>query len=214
MGFNVSGLAVNKNFKNNFNELQEKLGWYLEEDSEITFEEASSNYKDENICDVYFSEKGTLLLVSIDKCNRSYPIENLDSLSFALSETAMAFSLNYCKNGRLKREIMEVNGERFTNEGEALKVEEKSTDASVTIWNQMGVVLGKEFWDIGQDEKAMRYKFISKGEYDKKNVKQTEKEEDLRREVRNEMKPVKLDNIKSKEKLTDKPKKNWWEFWK
>ncbi|WFO14740.1 hypothetical protein M601_012375 [Cellulophaga baltica 4] len=98
MGFNLSGIAINKNFEADFDYLQEKLGWNLEKQSEIDFETASSNWKDEGICDVYFSEQGTLLFISMDRCTESFSIENQNVLTFALSETSMAFNIIYTEN--------------------------------------------------------------------------------------------------------------------
>ena len=37
MGFNLSGLAINKNYENDFDHLQKELGWNLEKQSEIDF---------------------------------------------------------------------------------------------------------------------------------------------------------------------------------
>lgn len=106
MGFNISGLAINKNYENEFDSLQKELGLNLKKESEIDFETASSNWKDEGICDVYFSEKGTLLFLNMDMCIDSFPLMNDNSLTFALSETSMAFSISYCENGIEKRSIM------------------------------------------------------------------------------------------------------------
>lgn len=175
MGFNISGLAINKNYENDFDSLQKKLGWNLERQSEIDFETASSNWTDDGICDVYFSEKGTLLFISMDMCAESWALNNDNILTFALSETSMAFNLNYCENGIEKRSIMEVNDEKMLDEGEKLRIEEKSEDTSEIIWNQIEVVIGKRFWDIEPDEKAIRYNFIKKNKSEKseKIVKQT-----------------------------------------
>lgn len=161
MGFNLSGLAISRNYSNDFDYLQKQLGWNLEKLGEINFEEASSNWKEEGICDVYFSEKGTLLFISMDMCTDSFPLKNENTLTFALSETSMAFNINYCENGVEKRSIMEVNGEKMQNEGNSLEVEQKSEDTSEIIWNQIEVVIGKRFWDIEPDEKAIRYHFTA-----------------------------------------------------
>ena len=64
MGFNLSGLAINQNYKDSFDQLQKGLGWTLKKESDINFETASSNWKEDGICDVYFSENGTLLFIS------------------------------------------------------------------------------------------------------------------------------------------------------
>jgi len=159
MGFNISGLAINKNYEREFDQLQKELGWNLEKQSEINFETASSNWTEDGICDVYFTEKGTLLFISMDMCAESWGLKNDNTLTFALSETSMAFNINYCENGIEKRSIMEVNDERMQDEGEKLTVEEKSEDTSEIIWNQIEQVIGKRFWDIQPDEKAVRYIF-------------------------------------------------------
>ena len=159
MGFNISGLVINKNYGENFEELQNKLGWNLKKVEEIDFETASSNWQEEDICDVYFTEEGTLLFLNMDLCTNSYEIENVNSLTFALSETSMVFNLNYCENGIEVRSIMEVESEMIDNSGEKLEVEEISDDISEIIFNQIEVVLGKSFWDIEPNEKVFRYCF-------------------------------------------------------
>lgn len=159
MGFNISGLAINKNYEKEFDLLQKELGWNLEKQSEIDFETASSNWTEDGICNVYFTEKGTLMFIGMDMCTESFPLKNDNTLTFALSETSMAFNINYCENGVEKRSIMEVNDERMTDEGEKLEVEGKSEDTSEIIWNQIEQVIGKRFWDIEPDEKAVKYVF-------------------------------------------------------
>lgn len=159
MGFNLSGIAINKSYENEFDNLQKQLGWNLEKQAEIDFETASSNWKDDGICDAYFCEKGTLLFISMDMCTESWPLKNDNTLTFALSETSMAFNINYCENGIEKRSIMEVNDERMQDEGEKLEIEDNSEDTSELIWNQIEVVIGKRFWDIEPNEKAIRYVF-------------------------------------------------------
>jgi hypothetical protein len=159
MGFNISGLAINKNYESEFDLLQKELGWNLEKQSEIDFETASSNWTEDGVCNVYFTEKGTLMFIGMDMCTESFPLQNDNTLTFALSETSMAFNINYCENGIEKRSIMEVNDERMTDEGDKLQVEEKSEDTSEIIWNQIEQVIGKRFWDIEPDEKAVRFVF-------------------------------------------------------
>ena len=194
MGFNISGLVINKNYEVDFNALQKELGWQLEKQSEIDFETASSNETEDGICDVYFSEKGTLMFLSIDRCMDSWPLKNDHTLAFAFSETAMAFSINYCENGIEKRSIMEVNEERMADEGQKLAIEATSEDTSEIIWNQLEVVLGKSFFEIEPDEKAVRYVF--------KKAKATT----VKKEA-----PTNTEAIRNKAVVGSK---KWWQFWK
>lgn len=159
MGFNISGLVVNKNYQDNINELFDKLGWSLTKGEEIDFETASSNWQEEEYCDVYFSERGTLVFLNIDYCTDGYPIENLNTLTFGYSETSMAFLLNYCENGIETRSIMETEGEIFFNEGEKLEIENNCDNISDVIWKQIEIVLGKSFHEIENSETATRFYF-------------------------------------------------------
>jgi hypothetical protein len=202
MGFNISGLAINKNYENDFDSLQKELGWNLKKETEIDFETASSNWKEDGICDVYFSENGTLLFISMEMCTESFPLKNDNSLTFALSETSMAFYINYCENGIEKRSIIEVNDERMQDEGEKLEVENNAEDTSEIIWNQLEVVIGKRFWVIEPDEKATRYLFVHE------NITNTEPETNT-----NAVVEPKIDRVQN---IYNEPIriKKWWEFWK
>lgn len=202
MGFNISGLAINKNYESEFNNLQKELGWNLAKQAEINFETASSNWKDEGICDAYFSEKGTLLFISMDMCTDSWPLKNDNTLTFALSETSMAFNINYCENGIEKRSIMEVEEQRMKDTGEKLKVEEKSADTAEIIWNQMEVVIGKSFWSIDPGEKAVRYVFVKND----KITLETAKPEIHKSET--------VIESKHDSSGVNTATKKWWQFWK
>jgi hypothetical protein len=161
MGFNLSGIVISKNYKDNVSELQEQLGLNLELDKEISFLEASANWKDREICDIYFGEQGTVLFVSMDRCvDECWCIEDGNTLTFALSETSMAFSFSYYEANKLVRAFMEVEGQRLSEEGEKLPIEETEDDSSEIIWRQLGVVLGQTFWSVNQDEKAFRYNIV------------------------------------------------------
>lgn len=198
MGFNISGLAINKNYQEEFDKLQKQLGWQLVPQGEIDFETASENWKEDVICDVYFCEKGTILFMSMEKCAESFPLENDNTLSFALSESVMAFNLNYCEQGLEKRSIMEVNDERMQDEGERLAIEDQSEDTSEIIWNQMAVVIGKRFWDIEPDEKAYRYLFTTVNTLPNEN-----------KLIENQVIAQVVDT-----RVQDSVSKKWWQFWK
>jgi hypothetical protein len=201
MGFNISGIAINKNYENDFESLQKQFGWNLIKQEEIVFEDASSNWKEEQICDVYFCETGTLIFINMEMCTESWSLTNNNTFTFALSETSMSFCVYYCENGVEKRSIMEFEGERPVDEGEKLAIEEESEDTSEIIWNQMGVVLGKPFWDIEPDEKAVRYIFSNTNQNEVKtnNYKTEQTNATIYTEVKN----------------TDEKKtvKKWWKFW-
>ena len=162
MGFNLSGIVLNKSYKENLVDLTRQFNWNLQFENEISFEIASENWKDEGICDIYFSENGTILFVNMDMCIEPWSIKDGNVLTFALSETSMAFNLNYCVGQEIIRSIMEVNGEAMNDKGQKLSIESTAGDTSEIIWGQIGEVIGKPFWDIQPNEKAFRYRFITK----------------------------------------------------
>lgn len=201
MGFNISGLVINQNYRNNFEELQSKLGWNLKKQEDIIFETASSNWTEEDACKVYFSEKGTLIFLSMDMCVESWALKDNNTLTFALSETSMAFNMVYCENGVDKRTIMEVEGERMTDEGEILEVEAKSEDISDIIFNQIGEVLGKSFWSIDLSEKAEHYLFVKP-----KDISFGDKNE-----IPAESEPEQISTTDAQKAPAGR---KWWQFWK
>jgi hypothetical protein len=162
MGFNVSGIVINKNYKDNLDALQKEFNWNLEFDKEIYFQTASENWKEEGLCDIYFSEQGTLLFLNMDMCLDPWSVKNGNVLTFVLSETSMAFKLDYYEADKQLRSIMEVNGERISDDGEQLQIEETEQDTSEIIWGQIENVLGEKFWNIEPDAKSYRYRFVSK----------------------------------------------------
>ncbi|MBV7441387.1 hypothetical protein KRX57_08130 [Weeksellaceae bacterium TAE3-ERU29] len=235
MGFNISGLAINKNYEKDFDQLQEELGWKLRKESEIDFETASSNWTEEGVCNVYFTEKGTLMFIDMDMCTESYPLKNDNTLTFALSETSMAFNLNYCEKGIEKRTIMEVDGERMEDEGEKLEVEDESEDVSEIIWNQIGKVIGKSFWDIELDEKAVQYVFVKEefnpdrpfknytlSELDRifyelisiSDIKTNQMMQVVLRRILEEYKNRDIELPTKRGQSIKSPNKKWWQFWK
>ena len=205
MGFNISGLAINKNYENDFEQLQKELGWNLQKDSDIDFQTASENWTEEDTCLVYFSENGTLLFLNMEMCSEPYKIKDAKTLTFAVSETVMAFNLNYCENGIAKRSIMEVDGERLEDEGEKLSVEDKSADTSEIIWNQLEIILGKSFWAIQAEEKASRYIFI-------KDSANTEAITEAMMKDSVEIETAKTTELSTKAEVSNS--RSWWEFWK
>lgn len=158
MGHNISGIAFNKNFENNVEELSKLLGVYLQNENEIIFEEASENWKEEGYFDVYFSKNGTLVFANIDYCLEPYSYEETNILTFALSETSMTFNIGYTENNVLIRSIMKVNDDILDEEGEPLQCEiDNEDDMTETIFDQIGEVIGIHFYEIELDEKAYRF---------------------------------------------------------
>jgi len=157
MGHNISGIAINKNFENNTDELSRLLGVELKLDKEIDFEDASENWKEEGYFDVYFSKKGTLVFANIDYCLEPYSHKENNILTFALSETSMTFNIGYTENGQVVRSIMKVNDEVLDEEGEPLKSEIDNEDMTEAIFDQIGEVIGIHFYEIELEEKAYRF---------------------------------------------------------
>jgi len=54
MGFNISGLVINKNYKNDLPALEAILDEKLVLEKEVMFEEACESFKEDGYCDIYF----------------------------------------------------------------------------------------------------------------------------------------------------------------
>ncbi|MFN8320437.1 MAG: hypothetical protein U0V54_13545 [Saprospiraceae bacterium] len=200
MGMNISGIAINKNYENDFENLAKSLRWKLKKQAEIDFGTAVSNWKEKGICDVYFSETGTVLFVNMEMCAEGWGLENDNALTFILSETSMAFNLHYCENGIHKRILIDVEGKRVFSRGDPMSVEANSGDMANIILNQLEVVIGKSFWDIEHTEKAYRYIFVDDSDDVEEDIVTDEPHSDK----------IMENDILAKNSET----KKWWEFWK
>ena len=187
MGYNISGLVIDKNYENNIEALETILGEKLIFSTKVDFESGSENWKEDNYCDIYFSEKGTLIFTSIDRAIAQFKIKKQKAFSFALSEMTMTFAVNYTENGNIVRSFAETEDEvRHQEVGEKLDFEKTESDPSELIYHLIEKTLGKKFWDIDLDENCYRYHFKSQ-------------------------------NISSEKDTTENnyntSKKPWWKFW-
>lgn len=160
MGFNISGIAVAKNLNNDIGSIEKEIGFKLELVEEINFEKASSNWKEDGICDIYFGQKGTLIFLSHELSMVPYNIMNLPTLTYAISETSMAFCFHYCEKGEIRRSRAEAEGREFPDEGDRLNMEDEHIDVSEIIWELIDKTIGQKFMGIDLADKAYRYRLI------------------------------------------------------
>lgn len=197
MTYDISALVINKNYQDDLDALQRELGWTLEQEEDVSFETASSNWKDDEVCDIYFSEKGTLVFISTERCSEALELKRANTLTFSHSETTLEYSLFYCERGVLEREILDIEYDRVTDEGERLDVEDISEDASEIIWNQLDAVLGESFWDIDPQEQCVRYRFVKGRNLQPDSF------------IANES----PSNASSEDDKSDDKSAQWWKFW-
>jgi len=108
-----------------------------------------------------------LVFLESDLCiGVDYGLPEAHVFTFALSESAMFFDLNYVVDNKLVRSKMEANGEVDAAVGEPLDLEKDNEDMSEVIWKQIEVVLGKSFFTIQPEEKVVRYRIKNTSEVD------------------------------------------------
>lgn len=154
---NISGIVIKRNLANRIDELSKILNVNPEFDTTIDFATALEN-REEGFADVYFSEKGTLVLAAEDLCaGESYAYPETGIFTFALSETAMAFDFSYTENNQLIRSKLEVDGTVIAEQGSKLPAETENEAIAEVIWRQIGLMLGKNFWEIQPEENMTRF---------------------------------------------------------
>ena len=122
MGFNFTGITIDKNFEKDPEEVLKFLGLPLTFEEEIDFD-SGSGYKDGEYFDIFFSDIGTSIYshepIQMD------PSQSKDCsvLSFMVSETSMAFFMSLDKNGKRIREVIDHEGDISNNIGEPLEIE-------------------------------------------------------------------------------------------
>jgi hypothetical protein len=188
MGFNISGFAIDRNYIEEIDMLQGYLKCYLEFEQEVLFETAAENWKEKRTCDIFFSDKGTIVFTDMDTKLHFQGIEGQKTMAFYISDGSDNYAFTYFDGTEPIRTVREVEGKR-TSRGEKLAVEEKPKMKDI-IWDQLELIIGRNFWSIEPKERAYRYKVSFKA----KNP-----DED----------PLKYDP-KPIEDLEVKP---WWKFW-
>lgn len=215
MGFNISGLIISKNYKENLSELEEILGEKLVFDKEVIYETGSENWKEDNYCDIYYSEKGTLIFLSMERGGFEFYAKDSDTFSFVLSEMSMTFAINYVKEGKLVRSIVESEDNIMQNDGEQLEFEKSENDKSELIYYLFERLLGESFHEIDLEAKCYRYRF-STDEIEIIDKKETDSSQnDELEENRNPIllnDEVELYNKNSTQEILKT--KKWWQFWK
>ncbi len=158
MGYNLSGIVIDKNFLSNTGALSQILNHNLVFDGETDTTGLITGEEKTACINVYFSGSGTLILAPQDLClERHYGYPGCRVLTFALSKTAMAFYFGYTENQEIVRSKMEVDGLLIEDQGDPLDTEAKAIDTSEVIWKQLAKVLGREFEAIQPEARWIRY---------------------------------------------------------
>lgn len=160
MGFNISGIAFSTNLKENKQLLEEKLGFQIEFEKDISFEEAFSNFKDEHFVDICFSDNGTLVFMSEPPILKKNKTLGISALTFGVNETSMAFLFDYFKNGDEVRSKVVYNYEIMSEKGEMLEAERNSEDVTEQVFQLINEVSGFDLNTIDLGRRSQRYKIL------------------------------------------------------
>lgn len=160
MGYNISGLAINRNFNKDLNELAKAFNWKMELVKEVSFEEASANWTPNNEVNVYFSDSATLLFIDSDRCMGGFRLGGAKVLTFVYTATSMAFLMNYWNQDKVDRYIMEVEGDIMSQRGEKLALEAKHSTTDGLIFGMIDEVLGEPFGEIELGATAYKCEFV------------------------------------------------------
>jgi hypothetical protein len=157
MGFNFTGIAINKNYQDKIEEVSQIFDMKLTLKEEIYFENAMSSHKPDDTCDIYFFENCTIVFLSEPiQLNLNKLSINRQIASFMASETAMVFELEVSENQQTIRYMTEFNNDRMEDEGDKFEDEDED-DGMEVVFKGIANTINKSFWGIEPDEKAYRY---------------------------------------------------------
>ena len=159
MGLNISGLVINKNYSEDISELEKAIGEKLIFEKEVLFEEAAENWKSDHYCDIYYSNKGTLVFLSFERGGFDFSVDKQIAFSFVLSEMTGLMCVNYTSDGEMIRSLMEEDEGISVDEGIAFDFEKSEDDKSELIYHLIETTLGESFHDIEFEGTCYRYSF-------------------------------------------------------
>lgn len=219
MGLNLAGIAIDKNFNKNIEQLGEAFEWAIEIIDISEFGKSmsifSSNEKD--IFYVYFTDNGTLILNPYGWAIEEYHPTDSKSLCFAFSETAMNYFFSYQYEISMFRTFIEDEGKKKREMGEQLEIEKQFPEASRLIFELIEDLIGTSFHAIEHNKIVHKCKRLSGREYMRRSEELLKREMEIEKckddeRIEKYMKELGLDP-KEVEKQISK-KKKWWEIWK
>jgi len=220
MGFNIAGLVINQNYKNDITELGKDLKWGIEIIEEVNFETASSNWTPEGEFRLHFTDKATMIFFPHEWVELQTRSKTANTLNYAYSATSMAFHLDLFKSGELIRSIMEYNGEKQFEAGIPLELEEEYRSVDGLTFALIDELLGDGFGTIPLGEKSFRCKKTKYIETDQNDLEKQkmkaalEKSPALQQLLRDEMVKKQAPKVGNTIRKQTQNKKKWWEFWK
>ncbi|MCC9043513.1 hypothetical protein LNQ81_12605 [Myroides sp. M-43] len=157
MGIIIGGIVVDKNYQSHIEDLEYILGKKLVYQGDTIFKKACVNELEADYCEVYFSDRGTLVLTCIDRASLVYKATGQQVLSFVIDEESMTFNLNYTRNNFLVRKVTEVEADIIDSKGELLEFEENESDKIGLIYHVIEELLDQQLWDIDANQILKRY---------------------------------------------------------
>lgn len=153
MGFNLAGLLI-KSLTSEA-EIENILDCEITFLSEIDFEEATSNFRDENSIDVLQSPTGTLI---IKELGQLYDLSKFDNeiVQFIISDISDTYYFEKYKNEKLERKYIYSQGKIEEDNGHGIIKENE--DMIDVIWNLTDNFLQNNFLKKMFELKFKRYK--------------------------------------------------------
>lgn len=168
MGWNIAGFAINKNYETKIDELSKALfksgrSHLVEGKNKYNFEKSATFGSTKGRMDFIFTEKGSFAFCNVLETEyllgsrNENLLEGTEMILFAMSETSMAFMMNYYKDGKKVRETQIIEDQVRYSFGEKLPEENHENDLSEIFFNITSRLIGKEWNSIEPDETFIRY---------------------------------------------------------
>lgn len=169
MGWKLSGLAIDKDFSQNPERLLALLNinnFILVRES--TFEEETADYYENEAIGVTFFEKGSFLSAGFNLITDSDLLTkaslNQRIIAFYINDTTSTYCFDFYSDGKYIRSkwfsSSDPGIDTSTNFGELLEEEKQETDELEIIFNLIGAIIGKRFYDIEEEASMLGYKIL------------------------------------------------------
>lgn len=155
MKLNFTGLAIRPDNQDLLAEIQDTLGYSLEECDQTYGIEVLETVTDKDTCFIYFSENGALAIVNEAKVAPLFYREQYFQASFKIDEISGLFKLEFVENEGYanKLSLSEESGIKKVDESYFFDIDEidsNRSDSLTTIKSAVNFVLGEDIWDNKQ----------------------------------------------------------------
>jgi hypothetical protein len=175
MGFNISGIVIENNFKEDIQKVSENLEIGFEIIKECESYEATESINENDNIFICFTKSSTIIFYEPGHFDKHIYSQSLSSLNFLYLEGPMMFGIRYVKDCEIIRNVLSIDGKIIYSTGTKLKAEVGTQGVDEIVVNLAKQISGITILGISEQTKVTKCRIV---DYVGKRIRKSEVEID------------------------------------